>query len=304
MSVTGAMRLRAHAKTNFFLSVGALTEDGYHEITSVMQSLSLADELFIFPSDHLELSCDIPGLSGPDNLVMRAAELLRAEYAPDLGARLELHKRIPVAAGLGGGSADAAAALVGLDAFWDLGLSRENLLSAAASLGSDVSFCLSGGTALATGFGEVLDPLPAIDIDSFIIAKPPGGLATAKVYAAWDEVGAGVPGDKGPILAAVESGERSGILEHMANDLDKPAAALLPEIDIVRQKAREAGAALAMVSGSGSSLLVVPGRTGRSALKKIMTALQGFADTFIVRAVGFGVEIEGVTETILPGGAG
>src|SRR5687768_1385067 len=148
----GRLVLTAHAKINLTLEVLGKRADGFHEIRSVMQRITLADTLTIRRAEELILACSDPELEGPENLVWRAAELLRGEYGVSAGASLALEKRIPVAAGLGGGSSDAAAALRGLNELWKLGLNGERLRDLGARLGSDVPFfLLESGSALAEG---------------------------------------------------------------------------------------------------------------------------------------------------------
>lgn len=155
------IRILAHAKVNLCLEVLGKRSDGYHEIATVIQAIDLADELTVDPAETVSLECSVPALSGPDNLVLRAANLLRQETGSKDGARITLNKMIPLAAGLGGGSSNAAATLVALDRLWSLTLSIEELTEIGAALGSDVPFFLqSNGTALATGRGDHVEPLP------------------------------------------------------------------------------------------------------------------------------------------------
>jgi 4-diphosphocytidyl-2-C-methyl-D-erythritol kinase len=174
----------AHAKINLSLEVLGRRSDGYHELVSVMQAVSLHDELTASTYDDLHLDCDQPDLAGDGNLVLRAARLLRDRYEVQMGARLALRKTIPVAAGLGGGSSDAATALVALAALWDLRLSDDELRLRAAELGSDVPFFLVGATALVEGRGERVTPLPDPPTTWYVLAKPASGLSTAEVFGA------------------------------------------------------------------------------------------------------------------------
>ena len=137
----------AHAKLNLTLEVLGKRDDGYHDIASIMQTLDLADTLTIRPADSLSLTCSLPELSGPDNLAFKAADFLCSETGVSDGANIHIEKRIPVSAGLGGGSADAAATLVGLNRLWGLELSNDRLRYIGAKLGSDVPFLIEGGTA-------------------------------------------------------------------------------------------------------------------------------------------------------------
>jgi 4-diphosphocytidyl-2-C-methyl-D-erythritol kinase len=187
-----ALRLRAPAKINLTLEVLGKRPDGYHEVRTILQAIELSDWLTLTADDSISLS--VTGETGPlagepleANLAYRAATLLRRKLDRDLGARIELEKRIPVAAGLGGGSSDAAAVLRGLRALWRLDSSNEQLASIAAELGSDVPFFLRGGCALAAGRGDVLAPLPDTPQQRLLLAWPPRPAAadkTARMYAA------------------------------------------------------------------------------------------------------------------------
>ena len=163
--MTATVRVTAPAKINLHLEVLGQRSDGFHELAMVMQSIDLADQLDCSNSADglIQLSCDQPGLScGSDNLVMRAAELLRQRSGfHELGAHLHLRKRIPIGAGLAGGSSDGAAALLALNTLWGLGYSQDQLLAMAAELGSDMPFCLAGGSQLCFGRGECLESVPA-----------------------------------------------------------------------------------------------------------------------------------------------
>ena len=164
------MKLKAFAKVNLTLEVLGRREDGFHEVKTVMQTIDLADDLVIDPWATIQVDCDDPLLGGEANLVWQAAQILSSRRGAGPGARISIRKRIPVGMGLGGGSADAAAALIGLNLFWGLGLGRQELLPIAAELGSDVSFFLEGGTALAEGRGELitlLPPLPSLPVIVF-----------------------------------------------------------------------------------------------------------------------------------------
>lgn len=153
------LREPAWAKVNLALEVLGRRSDGYHEIVSIMQTISLADTVFIGPGNSLEFSCSLPELSVPENLVMRAAELLKRRFSISQGARLHLQKRIPMQAGLGGGSSDAAAAIRGLNRLWDLQLSWKDMRCLGAELGSDVPHSVQGGMALVSGRGEVVQEI-------------------------------------------------------------------------------------------------------------------------------------------------
>ncbi|MFI5268953.1 MAG: 4-(cytidine 5'-diphospho)-2-C-methyl-D-erythritol kinase, partial [Chloroflexota bacterium] len=166
----------ACAKINLTLEVTGKRPDGYHELISLMQTVSLADELSLEPAEDLSLDCDVPELAGDNNLVLRAARLLGR------GGRFVLRKRIPAAGGLGGGSSDAAVALRLLDAAYHLRLSPEHLMEAATHLGSDVPFFLHAGTVLVKGRGELVQPLPDLRERWLVLLNPGVPLSTARVF--------------------------------------------------------------------------------------------------------------------------
>jgi 4-diphosphocytidyl-2-C-methyl-D-erythritol kinase len=180
------IEIQAPAKINLTLEVLGKRPDGYHEVASIIQTVGLHDTITLESADDLSLECDTPGLATDDNLVLRAATMLREATGVSQGARIVLQKAIPVLAGLGGGSSDAAAALIGLDRLWDTGLSHEVLHGIAARLGSDVPFFLRGGTAMVHGRGELVRPLPPADIPWVVILSPnmPVANKTATLYAA------------------------------------------------------------------------------------------------------------------------
>ena len=172
MGVPPRVTLPAYAKVNLTLEVLGRREDSYHEIVTIIQTIGLHDTLTLETHDDLSLECDRPELTSPDNLFLKAARLLQEHASHAGGARITLEKRIPVAAGLGGGSSDAAAALKGLNRLWELGLSLDDLAPLAAQIGSDVPFFLRGGTAMAQGRGERVRPLPPADLQWLVILCP------------------------------------------------------------------------------------------------------------------------------------
>jgi 4-diphosphocytidyl-2-C-methyl-D-erythritol kinase len=180
-----SLTLPAYAKINLTLEVLAKRADGYHEISSILQTISLADTLTFESSDILDFRCDVPSLQSADNLVLKAAKLLRETTGCNKGALIHLTKKIPIAAGLGSGSTDAAATLVGLNRLWGLNLPLEKLTELAANLGSDIPFFLYGGTALAQGRGERITPIhPASEL-WLVLLKPaiePVTNKTAQLY--------------------------------------------------------------------------------------------------------------------------
>jgi 4-diphosphocytidyl-2-C-methyl-D-erythritol kinase len=244
-----SITLDAPAKVNLTLEVLRRRPDGYHDICSVMQALTLADRLQATPAAGLSLECSIPSLAGPENLVWRAAELLRRETGAAEGARLRLEKRIPVAAGLGGGSSDAASALLALNALWRLGLGRADLRTLGARLGSDVPFFLGeSACALAEGRGERLTPLPALADRRVVLAGVPVAVSTAAVYAA-------VPPQRwtdGQRTAGwLRASAGGATVPAPFDDLEPVTLTISPDAVRARDALLAAGATLAVLSGSG-----------------------------------------------------
>jgi 4-diphosphocytidyl-2-C-methyl-D-erythritol kinase len=261
-----SVRVWAPAKVNLFLEVLSKRPDGYHEIATLMVAVALYDVLvFTERAGDVLLRCDSPDLStGPDNLVCRAAELLRRHAGCDRGALIDLHKRIPMAAGLAGGSSDAAATLAGLNRLWQLGLPREELAALSAQLGSDMAFFFATPAAWAEGRGERVTPLPMGRPLWFVLVSPPVGLSTAAVYRGVTVPD--VPQTGGEIRRAVEQGSPEEIGRHLHNRLQEPAERLCPEVAAIRQRLAALNLAGCLMSGSGSSLFAL-GRDRTEALR-------------------------------------
>jgi 4-diphosphocytidyl-2-C-methyl-D-erythritol kinase len=273
------IRVRVPAKVNPFLAVRGLRDDGYHELVTVFQTIALTDVLDLrldapggrlhhptsggrvaLTLDH-DAGPDVP--TGPDNLVLQAAHALAGRIGLTVDATapvrtaLHLAKQIPVAGGMAGGSADAAAALVGLDELWGAGLARAGLLDLAASLGADVPFCLTGGTALASGTGTGLVGVLARGRFDWVVCTADDALSTPAVYAAWDAHCE--PSDTAPdaVLAAVAHGDAELLGAALHNDLQPAAEQLLPRLRADRRALLDAGALGAVVSGSGPTLIAL-----------------------------------------------
>jgi 4-diphosphocytidyl-2-C-methyl-D-erythritol kinase len=254
------VRARAAAKINLALLVGPRRDDGYHDLVSVMQAVALWDEVEVTPApEGFEL--DVSGGALPadeSNLVLVAARELSRRARDHSGARFRLRKGIPVAAGLGGGSADGAAVLLALDRLWGLRMPTMNLRSMAAEVGSDVPFCLDGGTQLALGRGERLTPVKVKGTLWWVLGIDAGGLSTAAVYKRYDELGGGRPLDQGDVaglLAALADGDLERIGAGLVNDLEMAAFDLRPDLAQAKRRLREAGAVGALLGGSGATVL-------------------------------------------------
>lgn len=247
----------AHAKINLSLDILGRRPDGYHELDTVFQRLALHDTIVLWPwADGTLVECDRRDLpAGPANLAYRAAEILRREYGRAPGVRLRIRKRIPVAAGLGGGSADAAAVLRALPEFWRLPAPDDARLHALArELGADVPFCLAGVTARARGVGDVLERLPGFTGVDVLLVKPAERLLTERVYREYD-LGADtrrVPMDE--VVRAVAQKDLRALGRSAGNALEEAAARLVPAVGEIGRCLREAGAAVVLMSGSGPTV--------------------------------------------------
>lgn len=250
------MKVVAPAKINLHLAVGPRRGDGLHEVESVMQSVSLYDDLTVDPAETLTFEVTPPGAAPEDesNLVVRAVRAMTAAAGKSVGTALRLTKRIPTGAGLGGGSADAAATLVALNELWECGISRKALEKIGAGLGADVPFCVRGGTAVARGAGEALSPLVVRSELSWVVAKPAEELSTAAVYERFDELGAAsLESDPSGLADALARGDAERVGASLRNDLEPAALSLLPSLAGIRDTLRRAGALGVVMTGSGSA---------------------------------------------------
>jgi 4-diphosphocytidyl-2-C-methyl-D-erythritol kinase len=256
------IRVAAPAKINFFLEITGKRSDGYHTLATLFQTISLADELQIKPSDTLRMTCSNPALATDEsNLVLRAAMRLQSLLKEKRGAHLHLIKRIPMGAGLGGGSSDAAAALLGLLKFWKRRVPLSALQREAVRLGADVPFFLQKGLCSATGIGERLKRLPKLPAIWLVLVYPGFGVSTKEAYAKvrlpW-----GTPVSMTPILRALRGKGQAawrGKLFNRFEDLVFPDHAALPSL---KSRLRDLGATESLMSGSGSSVFgIVPSRS-------------------------------------------
>ncbi|MCI9253649.1 MAG: 4-(cytidine 5'-diphospho)-2-C-methyl-D-erythritol kinase [Lachnospiraceae bacterium] len=248
---------RAYAKINIGLDVLRRRADGYHEVKMIMQTVDIYDELVLErrkqPGIELRMdNSDLP--SGGDNLICRAADLLFREKEITGGVNISLTKRIPIAAGMAGGSADAAAALRGVNELFDLGYSLTELQALGVGLGADIPYCLAGGTMLSEGIGEILTPLPAPPAAHLVIAKPDINVSTAFVYGnlhadrlAWHP-------DIDGMIAALQKGDLDGITGRLGNVLETVTVKAHPVIEQIKELLRKQGAENALMSGSGPTV--------------------------------------------------
>ncbi|MGE5657336.1 MAG: 4-(cytidine 5'-diphospho)-2-C-methyl-D-erythritol kinase [Actinomycetota bacterium] len=269
--------LIAPAKINLYLEIIGDRHDGYHELAMVLQSIDLADRIDLRPigTEIIRVRCDHPQVP-PDknNLTYRAADLLARQF-PDAFARyggveITINKHIPVAAGLAGGSTDAAAVLVGIDLMWQLGLTQSELQELGAQLGSDVPFCIAGGTVLATGRGEELSPLPALENFYVVLAKYRNlSISTAWAYQTYRHQFSSsycTPEDlecrrqklhSGSMVAAIAQRDAVKIGQLLHNDLEKVALPVYPQVLQLRETFESAGVLGTLMSGSGPTVFAL-----------------------------------------------
>jgi 4-diphosphocytidyl-2-C-methyl-D-erythritol kinase len=254
-----------------------------------MQSVGFSDKLQITSqSSAIEIDCDHPQLADShDNLAFKAARLLKTATGTDQGAKIKITKSIPVGAGLAGGSADAAAVLLGLNRLWDTGLTISKLRELGAELGSDIPFCLEGGTFLAEGRGERLkrtSPLP----EAFILITTPGfSLSTAKIYREWDEKKPTVTHKLAGMLNALEANDLAGICLNLENALEPVVFEDHPQVKKIKEKSLQAGGLGSIMSGSGPSVVTIAGNKDQATA--ISEVLGEFGTVVITKPVESGV---------------
>ena len=263
--MTRDVTVAAPAKINLSLGVGRVREDGFHPLATVYQAIGLYDDVTVRSSASTSLTVsgediDVSGVpTDGSNLALKAAALLAAHHDVDEGIEMHIRKRIPVAGGLAGGSADAAGALVACDALWDTNTAREEMLVIAAELGSDVPFCLVGGTAIGSGRGELVAPAMTRGKYWWVLALADGGLSTPAVYREFDrfhnESPVADPEVPNNLMAALRSGDVEMLGKALTNDLQPAAFGLRPELEELLALGVQGSAHGALVSGSGPTCL-------------------------------------------------
>ncbi len=259
ISVPKPVTVRVPAKVNLYLGVGSADFTGYHDLATVFQSVSIFDEVTIKEAPELKIT--VSGLNSTQipldssNLVWRAAQLFAQACGVDPNISIHIEKKIPIAAGMAGGSADAAATLVACEAFWKSEIPRDQLDAMAAALGADVPFMLHGGCALGTGRGDVLAPIMTRGHYYWVFATFNQGLSTPSVFAMSDALRRDevvqTPEVPAEVLQALSQGDARALGRHLHNDLQSAAIALQPRLQDVLDYGRESGALGAIVSGSG-----------------------------------------------------
>ena len=282
---------RAYAKINIGLDVLRRRADGYHEVKMIMQTVDIYDELVLERRKEpgIELRMDNSELpSGGDNLICRAADLLFREKKITGGVNISLTKRIPIAAGMAGGSADAAAALRGVNELFDLGYSLTELQALGVGLGADIPYCLAGGTMLSEGIGEILTPLPAPPAAHLVIAKPDINVSTAFVYGNLHADSLAWHPDIDGMVAALQKGDLDGITGRLGNVLETVTVKAHPVIEQIKELLRKQGVENALMSGSGPTVFGIfkekeTAARAAEAVERGQLAKQIFVTTFYNR---------------------
>lgn len=279
----------AYAKINLGLDVLRRREDGYHEVKMVMQTVDICDTLtFTKKAEQgITLRTDKEELSaGEDNLICRAAKLLLTKAGITQGVDIFLRKRIPIAAGMAGGSADAATTLLGLNELFELGFSIEQLQHIGVSLGADIPYCLVGGTALSEGIGEILTKLPTPPQCVLVVAKPDINVSTKFVYENLHADTLSYHPDIDGMVEAIKAGSLTGITDRLGNVLETVTVREYPVIDTIKQLMKNTGAENALMSGSGPTVFGIftreeAARNAAAQIKEQRLAEQVFVTGFI-----------------------
>ncbi|MBN8210975.1 4-(cytidine 5'-diphospho)-2-C-methyl-D-erythritol kinase [Bacillus sp. NTK071] len=281
------LSVKAPAKINLALDVLHKRPDGFHEVEMVMTNVDLADRLELTEMRRNEIILESTSGFVPDdqrNLAYQAAALLKKKYDIKQGISIKIDKQIPVAAGLAGGSSDAAAALRGLNELWQIGLSYDELADIGSEIGSDVAFCVHGGTALAKGRGEVIQPMDAPPPCWVILAKPSIGVSTADVYRRLRTMEMKHPDVKG-MMRAIEEKNYEGICQNLGNVLEDVTLKLHPEVRQIKEKMENLGADGVLMSGSGPTVFGLTRHESR--MQRIYNGLRGFCgQVYAVRLLG------------------
>ena len=278
---------KAPAKINLTLDVLYKRPDNYHEVEMVMTTVDLADRIGLEARQDGLIKIISADRYVPDdnrNFAYQAAQLLKDTYGIEQGVDIHIEKEIPIAAGLAGGSSDAAATLRGLNTLWNLGLSLDELAELGAKIGSDVSFCVYGGTALATGRGEKIEHITAPPSCYVVLAKPKIGVSTAEVYGGLKIEGIQHPNTK-QMLHAIETSDYELVCKSLGNVLESVTLKLYPEVVTIKEQMQRFGADAVLMSGSGPTVFGLVDSDTRAS--RIYNGLRGFCDeVYAVRLLG------------------
>lgn len=252
-----SIQLNAYAKINLGLDVIGKRPDGYHEVRMIMQTIGLHDKLSIntIHNPNIKMKTNLPFLPVNDkNIVYKAVSLIKEKYQIKEGIYINLKKRIPVSAGLAGGSTDAAAALIGMNKLFGLDLSLENLMDIGVTLGADVPYCLMGGTALSEGIGEKLTSLPPFPDSNILIVKPNINVSTKKIYGNFDLSKVENHPNIDGIITGIKDNNLQEATNHFANVLETVTVKMHPKINIIKETMLNQGALTSLMSGSGPTV--------------------------------------------------
>ncbi|MBO8157662.1 MAG: 4-(cytidine 5'-diphospho)-2-C-methyl-D-erythritol kinase [Bacillaceae bacterium] len=284
---------KAPAKINLALDVLHKRDDGYHEVNMIMTTIDLADRIELEPIDTNEIIISSDNRFVPDdqrNLAYKAALKIKEKFGIKQGVRISIDKQIPVAAGLAGGSSDAAAVLRGLNKLWDLQLNHEQLAEMGAEIGSDVPFCVYGSTACARGRGEKIQELPPPPPCWVVLAKPAIGVSTKVVYENLSFENLNHPDIEG-MKKAIEQRDYKQMTGKMGNVLETVTFELHPEVQHIKEHMRKAGADNVLMSGSGPTVFGLTQKDSKA--ERIYNSLKGFCDeVYIVRMLGQRLPVE------------
>lgn len=277
----------APAKINLSLNVLGKREDGYHEVEMVMTTIDLTDRIELQTLVHDEIKVSLESRYVPNderNLAYQAASALKKRYGLSNGVYIKIDKEIPVSAGLGGGSSDAAAVLRGLNRLWSLHLTKEELAEVGATIGSDVPFCVYSSTAIARGRGEKIELLPSPPACWVVLARPDIGVSTKKVFDSLDLEEVTHPRTN-QVIHALHRSNIGELCEAMGNSLEQVTFNLYPEVKQIKYKMIELGSPAALMSGSGPTIYCL--FENESQAKRIYNGLSGFCDeVYMVRMLG------------------
>jgi 4-diphosphocytidyl-2-C-methyl-D-erythritol kinase len=287
------LMVKAPAKINLSLDVLHKRSDGYHEVKMVMTTIDLADRVELAERHDQRIVIHSHDRYVPDdhrNLAYQAAQLLKERFNIHKGVTISIVKNIPVAAGLAGGSSDAAAALRGLNTLWDLNLSLDELASLGAEIGSDVSFCVYGGTALATGRGEIIEHIKTPPNCWVILAKPEIGVSTAEVYKNLNLSNVEHP-DVESMIQAIDDQDYAKMCQSVGNVLENVTLKMHPEVGLIKEQMKRFGADAVLMSGSGPTVFGLAQYDSR--MQRVYNGLRGFCDkVYAVRLLGERVDID------------
>ena len=287
------MQVEAFAKVNWSLDITGVRDDGYHLMDMLMQPVSLADEITLTPSEDLSISSGgyPPVRADHANLAYRAAEALKKNTGFSGGASVHVHKRIPVGAGLGGGSADAAGVLLGLNSLWNLHLSLNDLCQIGLSLGADVPFCLHGGLTRPRGIGELMEPIPLHVNYWLVLIQPCRGLNTGEVFKAWSAEKTVLHPDTDNAVLALQSGNLPLFCSSIGNVLQPVSLRLRPEIASAIEALKASGAAQALMTGSGSAVFGIF-RSRKSAASSYAVCSRKWRNVFLCHSQSDSIRIQ------------